>query len=312
MFELKSKTMSKYEKNLKIKEEEEQQSTTIATPKTIIFHAKLNRIKEELIEWSLQIKFDCYSKIFHSKQFLVQCVWLGLFVCFSGFTAYFVSKNIIDFFEYETVANIDIIKEKPTEFPAVTICNSNPFTTQLAQQLISNITKSNFGKDLNDFGTDQIFYNLSDVYELAKMNVFRKAYGDNKRKSLGNKILVDVCTFNNQKCSEEDFTWYYYYIYGNCMQFNTGLNATKIRMTTTEGPIYGLSLILVLPVNRNIYPNLDGDGLKLFIHNKSFAPRTMDEINLKMGQAINVAVHKTLNSKWPHPYSECQDLTSFT
>lgn len=200
MFELKSMTMSKYKNSVKSKEEEEQ-STTLASPKTIIFHAKFNRIKEELIEWSLQTKFDCYSKIFHNKRFLVQCIWLGLFVCFSGFTAYFVSKNIIYFFEYETVANIDIIKEKPTEFPAVTICNSNPFTTQIAQQLISNITISNFGKNLKDFGTDQIFYNLSDVYELAKMNVFRKVYGDKNRKSLGNKIVVDVCTFNNQKCS---------------------------------------------------------------------------------------------------------------
>ena len=126
MFELKSKTMSKYEKNLKIKEEEEQQSTTIATPKTIIFHAKLNRIKEELIEWSLQTKFDCYSKIFHSKQFLVQCVWLGLFVFFSGFTVYFESKNIIDFFEYETVANIDIIKENQPNFQPLPFATRTP------------------------------------------------------------------------------------------------------------------------------------------------------------------------------------------
>ena len=64
--------------------------------------------------------------------------------------------------------------------------------------------------------------------------------------------------------------------------------------------------------NENFYPNFDGDGLKLFIHNKSFPPRLSDEINLKAGQAYNVAIQKTFSYKTPVPYSECQDLTSFT
>ena len=52
---------------------------------------------------------------------------------------------------------IEIINEKPTEFPAITICNSNPFTTKGAQDLISNIAVSNYGIDIDNFTTDQAY-----------------------------------------------------------------------------------------------------------------------------------------------------------
>ena len=40
--------------------------------------------------------------------------------------------------------------------------------------------------------------------------------------------------------------------------------------------------------------------------------RITDEINLKTGFYTNVAVQKTLSFKTAKPYSECQDLTSFS
>ena len=52
-------------------------------------------------------------------------------------------------------------------------------------------------------------------------------------------------------------------------KFNTGVNSTYVRSTVNEG----LHLILDFPQNHKTYPNLDGDCLKLFIHNKSFSPR---------------------------------------
>ena len=130
-------------------------------------NVKLDRLKLEFKEWSLQTKFDCFSKIFLTQNVILQLTWLGLFLIFTALTAYFVSKNFLDFFSYETVSKIDIIDEKPTEFPAVTICNSNPFTTKTAQKLISNITILSFGKDIDQFTTDQVLQNFTDVYEMT-------------------------------------------------------------------------------------------------------------------------------------------------
>ena len=273
---------------------------------------KLKRVRDEFKEWSLLTKFDCYSKIFQTKKISVQLIWLSLFLIFTSFTASFVSKNLIDYFAFETVSKIDILNEKPTEFPALTICNANPFNTKTAEQLISNITLTNYGKDIENFTYSEIFNNSMDVFEMARMVSSQRTYGDSKRKLLGNFLDIKNCSFNNRACSSADFTWYYYYIYGNCWQFNTGMNSTLVRLTTTEGPVNGLSFWIALPKNENYYPNLDGHGLKLFIHNKSFSPRVTDEINIKAGLATNVAVQKTFNYKWPYPYSECKDLTSFS
>jgi len=61
--------------------------------------------------------------------------------------------------------------------------------------------------------------------------------------------------------------------------------------------------------NANKYPNVAGDGLKLFVHNKSFTPKITEEINLKMGREVNVMIKRTDSHKTPYPYSECRDFT---
>ncbi len=139
-------------------------------------------------------------------------IWLSLFLIFTALTAYFVTKNFLDYFTYETVSKIDIKTEHPTEFPSLTICNANPFTTTKAQQIISNITVANFGKDINKFTPDEVLQNFSEVNEMTRMTVNRNSYGDASRKLWGNVIGVQDCTFNNKPCSKVDFTWYFHYV----------------------------------------------------------------------------------------------------
>jgi hypothetical protein len=40
---------------------------------------KLNRVKSQVKEWSLYTKFDCYSKIFQTKNVILKLVWLIFF-----------------------------------------------------------------------------------------------------------------------------------------------------------------------------------------------------------------------------------------
>ena len=66
--------------------------------------------------------------------------------------------------------------EKPTEYPSLTICNANPFTTSTAQSLIQNITISNYGKDINNFTSQEVLTNFSDVNDMARMLAGQKSY----------------------------------------------------------------------------------------------------------------------------------------
>jgi hypothetical protein len=48
-------------------------------------------------------------------------MWLIFFLISSTGCAYLVTQSIIGYLEYETVTKITIIKEIPTEFPAISL-----------------------------------------------------------------------------------------------------------------------------------------------------------------------------------------------
>jgi len=112
----------------------------------------MEKIKVEFAKWSLLTKFDCFSKIFTEKNSPLKLFWLVCFLLFSGGTTLLVLTNIFEYYMYEVVSKIEIINEKPIEFPAVTICNANPFTTPYAQDLLSNITTGNYNQSIEAFG----------------------------------------------------------------------------------------------------------------------------------------------------------------
>ena len=267
---------------------------------------KLNRVKSEVKEWSLQTKFDCYSKIYQTKNVSLQLLWLACFILLSAFTAYFVAKNILDYYEREVVSKIEIINEKPLEFPSVTICNANPFTSPLAQSLIANMSLNNYGENIEQLSLDEM---ISNVYEMTKMYVNSDEFGKARRDKLEKGFRLIKCLFNNIKCNlEQDISSYFSYMYGNCVQFNHNYTMPT-KQTITEGPTFGLTLVIHLDSNESL--DDDGRGLKLFIHNKTYDNRITEEINLKTGHEINVAIKRTFSSKTPHPYSDCEDLNSF-
>ena len=266
---------------------------------------KLNRVKSEVKEWSLQTKFDCYSKIYHTKKLSLQLLWLACFILLTAMTAYFVSKNTLDYYEHEVVSNIEIINEKPLEFPSVTICNANPFTSSLAQLLIANMSLNNYGENIEQLSSDEM---ISNVYEMTKMHVYSDEFGKARREKLKKGFRIIKCLFNNIKCNlEQDLSSYFSYMYGNCVQFNHNYT-TPAKQTITEGPSFGLTLVIHLDSNESLD---DGLGLKLFIHNKTYDNRITEEMNLKTGHETNVAIKRTFSSKTPHPYSDCEDLNSF-
>jgi len=64
------------------------------------------------------------------------------------------------------------------------------------------------------------------------MSAADPSYGDENRKQLGlniNQITngwIQYCIYNNTNCGD-DLHWYWSYDYGNCFQFNVGLNYTN-------------------------------------------------------------------------------------
>ena len=56
-------------------------------------------------------------------------------------------------------------------------------------------------------------------------------FTDLDKKSLGQDLKDSLlgCAFNLDKCSSNDFSWYYDAFFGNCYSFNSGFNSTGQR-----------------------------------------------------------------------------------
>jgi hypothetical protein len=303
---------------------DENNYTRTSTPKNIPTSlekenrkVKIEKLKKRFVQWSILTKFDCYSKIFMYENLTARIVWFILFVIFVSLTVWLATFNIINFFKYELTSKIDTKSERPTSFPAITICNNDPFTTLFAQALMHNISIENFGKDIENMTIFDAFSQSRYITELTKMFVSSPSF-DKKRTKLGKKLhsLIISCSFNNKACTNtfiDSFTrTYFSYDYGNCLQFNTGFNDSgstfELNKVDTEGKQHGFSIVFGPLYNSNKYLSSHADGLIVYIHNQSVLPSKFATVDI--GKETNIVVGRTFKTMQEKPYSECQDANS--
>ena len=271
---------------------------------------KHEHAKVLIAQWSLLTTFHCYPKIFQDKNIVLKLIWTFIFVAFSVLTAWLVIKAMIDYFQYELTSKIQVINEKPTFFPAVTICNTNAFSSLQAQHLIEQKFKETYDVDLESLAYKDVFSKLMQVNDITRLYANSPAFTDEQRLSMGfvSYENIQLCIFNGKVCT---LNWMYSYEYGNCYVFNSGVNLTgdRVRLLKTEieGGKNGLRMLIGPVTNENKYPNLFSNGLKVFIHNQSFLPRSSDGVDIEMGKETSIAIQRTFTSNQPEPYSECVD-----
>ena len=280
--------------------------------------SKLTTLKNEFVEWSLLTKFDGFSKVFQTKVVAIKIIWLVIFLLFTGLTAALVIKNITGFCKFEVTSLIEVKIERPTNFPAITICNNNPFTSSQSQSLMDMIALENYGITMTNMTYDQAFQYSSSLNDLTKMYAKSLNYSDTERENLADSLPLYLFSFNKKNLSgssNQYFRRYYSYLYGNCYQFNTGFNFSNspvpLLKQTGEGKEYGLQVIYGPLVNKNEYMSSYSDGLAIFIHNQSLLPLTSSAIGVKTGEETNIALGRTFTYNSPKPYTECDDMSSF-
>ena len=174
-------------------------------------------LKETFVEFSQRTDFNAYGKIFKYNHSLIKILWLLVLIASLSLTALVMAENVRVFFEYNIVSQLGLIYEAPTEFPAITFCDNNPFTSDISPPI--------FDKYPIDY------YNLIFLQQMAASAPY-PFFDDEKRKKLGLQLWLIQngywahCRFNNTDCSN-DLHWYWSYDYGNCFQFNVGLNYTN-------------------------------------------------------------------------------------
>ena len=272
---------------------------------------RFTRVKEIFTLWSHTSDINCYAKIFmYQGNLLAQVIWVLILIASTCATYWLITNSILDYLQYEVVSQTNVFYEVPTKFPAITICDNDPFSSKFAESLYENVSKANIhvAKSINSVNSNLNF--------LVKMQAANPSFGDMNRKLLGfeSKSIVS-CKYNQQKCAES-LRWFYSFDYGNCWQFNSGIdssnNKIEIKEAKLEDKDFGFSMTVYPLISHNKYMTTWDQGMIVFVHNSSFRPVSADAIFVKPGEQSLISIKRTLTQKYPHPYSECFDLTTYS
>jgi len=283
-------------------------------PNQILHKTKRTLLKETFVEFSKRTSVNAYGKIFVYENAFVQITWLLILLASLSLTAYVVASNLLTYL-MSTVSQTEIVNETPTEFPAVTFCDNNPFTTK-------EFPDTDFADPRNED-----FEGVKSCIQLGLRLASSPLYDDEYRKKLGlnierinsiNKPFLpdyESCSFNGIDCSN-DLHWYWDYDYGNCYQFNVGFNLSKhsieLKKSNRAGSSSGLQVNVVPLTNSQLITSLYPSGMVVFVHNASMRPLKSSGIFIETGKKTFISVRRTFINNVGSAYTQCQDLTTYS
>ncbi len=281
---------------------------------------KKTLIKNKFKSWSISLGAHGIPRLFRAKHKSIKLMWL-IFILFSiSYCLLNLYRLLRVYLNYEYVTQSEVISEVPLEFPTITICDINPFTTKQAEILIEEVFQNEFNASIRN-------NNLSAREFLSKLEVANKRalffsympefLDDEKRKKLGfslNDTLVE-CVFNLKTCDQNDFVWFYSHENGNCFSFNTGFDyngkTTGIRSSTRPGMVNGLRLKFFQNLVDNAFSSEFETGLKIFISNNTIDPMSTEGIDVSRRMNTNIVLKKSFSQRITSPYSDCMDIHLF-
>jgi hypothetical protein len=282
---------------------------------------EIQKNKNSLIFLSKRVCLECLSDTtLHalpninksSNHFGLKVIWVISLLACGGYCLYSCIQAIENYYSFEYLTKIQLVQEIPSEFPAVTFCNlkllnrSNSFTQNY-------INKSIYMSQAKTY--QEIKFALA--YDLNLTKSAKKELGfkieDMFLPGYGNKN----CLFDNYPCNENDFTYFFHPVYGNCYSFNIGYyeNGTKYetKKVSLSSENNGLAIEFFLGDPSVDTSQEDSDGLVVSIHNQSITPFTQGSSVLAMsGAYTRIIVERNYVKKLSQPYGTCQDDVSST
>lgn len=212
---------------------------------------KKTDIKNIIKEAGIKSTLHSIPKIAKSENLLITIIWLLSTLGSVGFCSYLMYKSISDYLSFDVVTKIRVIKEKESEFPAITLCNVEAFNSYWVIEEYKNFLL-NSDIPIDDWIARSKF--IKDSKYLEFLNNLKVDLDDSEKKTITYPFeeFLRECWYNyGQECNENDFEQYYDYYFGNCYRFNSGYNLTgqKINIKNAESPGLLNGLIAEILIN---------------------------------------------------------------
>jgi hypothetical protein len=268
-------------------------------------------------------------RIFDTKYLGLKLFWLICLLGCVSLCGFLVAQTFLIYLSYPVYTTTTLVKEVPTVFPKITICNSNIPTTEYAYDMIVKINEELY-PNISIFNQTQMsqltFMDASSIFWLVlttfQSRINSGTFSDTERQKLGHSFedAFTNCSFNGQTCSPSDFIWKWNPVYGNCYVFNSGLNANGSKVSFKEsllpGAQSGFQLVAYVGYNEKLIPFNAGAfswipftnsyGLNLLIENNTYLSVDKSNVIVLNGGTMNfMSIHTRFASKLPKPYSNC-------
>ena len=285
--------------------------------KTAEIDKKTQKLKKFILESALSTTIHGIPNIFRAERILLKIMWTLCLLGSSSYCFFSICKSFNSYFNREVVTNINIIKEKPTEFPAVTFCNLNPFVTDYALDQLKSFRNMIFSSSNNISTNLSTNANLSiDPRRLDTRRAFQEytmseALTDENRKNYSYP-LEDVllnCYFDSMPCTADDFYWFYDSVHGNCYTWNKGINSKgqnkEILNSSRAGELFGLNIEFFIGMPSKVDYFIQSTGIYVKVHNKSLQPVKEMGVKVSGGEETNIIIYRVFDTVLPDPYSNC-------
>ncbi|RMZ96488.1 acid-sensing ion channel 1 isoform X2 [Brachionus plicatilis] len=272
-------------------------------------------------QWTESMTMHGFPNIFRTKHITFKIMWTIFFLSSNAFCFFIISRILINFFKYDIVTTIKVVEKDSMPFPAVTVCNANPFVTEESLNYVSSFLQINNLTNFTHLNLDSSQnQNLSRLlYNFILVRYWAVLFSKANTKDLKEKLFVPFekmfinCLYNLQSCNENDWQWYYDYYHGNCYRFNSGRNTkgekTQIKFTNNAGAYNGLMLELFVGMPNSQKTLSTTKGARIFIDEYKFNPRVERGYAIAPSYSTNLAIEKIVSKSMPRPYSDCvEDL----
>jgi hypothetical protein len=236
---------------------------------------------------------------------LHRAFWIITFLAAFGLMLYFVTSCVLQYVAYPTQTSIEIEADRDMAFPAVTVCNSNPYKTDQMNAALVTYAQS--------IGLNASSLTAFELEELA-LPLLVDLFNRNQLSEISNigfqleNFLLD-CSYNGINCSS-NFVGSLSSVYGNCFTFNWEASMKQLYtlndMSSSLVTYQGLSLTFYVPTQLN-FPMLSYyDGLILMLHDNDEIPYIVQNgLRLQPGLAHTITYQKSQTTFLSMPYTNC-------
>ena len=282
---------------------------------------KLTSIKNEELKSFIDDQLSGSSllalpKIIKTKYISVKLVWIAALLIATGLFIYMVTQNVIEYLQFNVNTKTRSFREYPVLFPALVICNKEPFVTNFSIDYLANMIRNNpsefplYNKIAEDIKNNSLelvnFFIKNDTNYIFEYAMNKTIEQNEMRIGYSYDEMVLICKFDSKDCEKSDFEPILIPNYGVCLKYNY---KRSFKFLKKIGSLYRLEMTLLIGKSDDFYTIDDTYGVVLYIYNQSNSYSESDKITLSSGTSSLISISKLFKSVQPSPFSDCQEVS---